>query len=48
MKLHMMNSTIMWVFVSVSAFGVFFILLVIMILQLKNMMKEIVNDAYRR
>ena len=48
MKLHMMNSTIMWVFVSVSAFGVFFILLVIMILQLKNMMKEIENDAYRR
>ena len=34
----MMNSTIMWVFVSVSAFGVFFILLVIMILQLKKMM----------
>ena len=48
MKLHMMNSTIVWVFVSVSAFGVFFILLLIMILQLKNMMKEIVNDAYRR
>ena len=24
MKLHMMNSTIVWVFVSVSAFGVFF------------------------
>ena len=40
MKLHMMNSTIMWVFVSVSAFGVFFILLVIMILQLKDMMNE--------
>ena len=48
MKLHMMNSTIVWVFVSVSAFGVFFILLLIVILQLKNMMKEIVNDAYRR
>ena len=38
MKLHMMNSIIVWVFVSVSAFGVFFILLVIMILQLKKMM----------
>ena len=38
MKLHMKNSTIMWVFVSVSAFGVFFILLVLMILQLKRMM----------
>ena len=48
MKLHMMNSTIVWVFVSVSAFGVFFILFVIMFLQLKNMMEEIANDAYRR
>ena len=48
MKLHMMNSIIVWVFVSVSAFGVFFILLVIMFLQLKNMMEEIANDAYRR